>query len=98
MLEDDVPEEVKQARVEEIMELQSQISWEKNQEKIGNTYRCIFDRKEGNYFVGRTEYDSPDVDNTVLVEAKDTYISIGEFVNIKITSAEEFDLYCEIAQ
>ena len=98
VLEDDVPEEVKQARVEEIMELQSQISWEKNQEKIGNTYRCIFDRKEGNYFVGRTEYDSPDVDNTVLVEAKDTYISIGEFVNIKITSAEEFDLYGEIAE
>ncbi len=96
VLEDDVPEEVKQARVEEIMELQSQISWEKNQEKIGKTYRCIFDRKEGNYFVGRTEYDSPDVDNTVLVEAKDTYISIGEFVNIKITSAEEFDLYGEI--
>ena len=98
VLEDDVPEEVKQARVEEIMELQSQISWEKNQEKIGKTYRCIFDRKEGNYFVGRTEYDSPDVDNTVLVEAKDTYISIGEFVNIKITSAEEFDLYGEIAE
>jgi hypothetical protein len=97
-IEDDVPEEVKQARVEEIMELQSQISWEKNQEKIGKTYRCIFDRKEGNYFVGRTEYDSPDVDNTVLVEAKDTYISIGEFVNIKITSAEEFDLYGEIAE
>jgi len=96
VLEDDVTEEVKQARVEEIMELQSQISWEKNQEKIGKTYRCIFDRKEGNYFVGRTEYDSPDVDNTVLVEAKDTYISIGEFVNIKITSAEEFDLYGEI--
>jgi ribosomal protein S12 methylthiotransferase len=98
VLEDDVPEEVKQARVEEIMELQSQISWEKNQEKIGKTFRCIFDRKEGNYFVGRTEYDSPDVDNTVLVEAKDTYISIGEFVNIKITSAEEFDLYGEIAE
>ena len=96
LLEDDVPEEVKQARVEEIMELQSQISWEKNQEKIGKTFKCIFDRKEGNYFVGRTEYDSPDVDNTVLVEAEDTYISVGEFVNIKITSAEEFDLYGEI--
>ncbi len=98
VLEDNVPEEVKQARVEEIMELQSQISWEKNQDKIGKTFKCIFDRKEGNYFVGRTEYDSPDVDNTVLVEAKDTYISIGEFVNIKITSAEEFDLYGEIVK
>lgn len=96
-LEDDVPQEVKEARVEEIMELQSQISWEKNQEKIGQTFRCIFDRKEGNYFVGRTEFDSPDVDNTVLVSAENTYISIGDFVNVTITSAEEFDLYGVIA-
>ena len=95
-LVDDVPQEVKEKRVEEIMEMQSQISWEKNQEKIGKTYRCIFDRKEGNYFVGRTEFDSPDVDNTVLVEAKDTYISIGDFAEVKITSAEEFDLYGEL--
>lgn len=95
-LEDDVPQEVKEARVEEIMELQSQISWEKNQEKVGKTFRCIFDRKEGNYFVGRTEFDSPDVDNTVLVPAENTYISIGEFANVKITSAEEFDLYGEL--
>ena len=96
VLEDDVPQEVKEARVEEIMELQSQISWEKNQEKIGKTFRCIFDRKEGNYFVGRSEFDSPDVDNTVLVSAENTYLSIGEFANIKITSAEEFDLYGEL--
>ncbi len=95
-LEDDVPQEVKEARVEEIMALQSQISWEKNQEKIGKVFRCIFDRKEGNYFVGRTEFDSPDVDNTVLVPAENTYISIGEFANVKITSAEEFDLYGEL--
>ncbi len=93
VLEDNIPQEVKEARVEEIMEIQSQISWEKNQKKIGQVYRCIFDRKEGNYFIGRTEYDSPDVDNTVLVSAEDTYISIGEFANVKITSAEEFDLY-----
>ena len=92
-----MPEEIKQARVEEIMELQSQISWEKNQEKIGKTFKCIFDRKEGNYFVGRTEYDSPDVDNTVLVPAENTYISVGEFVNVKITSAEEYDLIGELA-
>ena len=98
LLEDDVPEEVKQARVEEIMELQSQISWEKNQEKIGKTFKCIFDRKEGNYFVGRTEYDSPDVDNTVLVPAENTYISVGEFVNVKITSAEEYDLIGELVE
>lgn len=98
LLEDDIPQEVKEARVEEIMELQSQISWEKNQEKIGQVYRCIFDRKEGNYFVGRTEFDSPDVDNTVLVSAENTYIPIGEFAQVKITSAEEFDLYGEIIE
>lgn len=92
-LQDDIPQEVKERRVEEIMELQSQISWEKNQEKIGKVFRCIFDRKEGNYFVGRTEFDSPDVDNTVLVEATNVYISSGSFMNIKITAAEEFDLY-----
>ena len=96
VLDDDVPQEVKEARVEEIMELQSQISWEKNQEKIGKVFKCIFDRKEGSYFVGRTEFDSPDVDNTVLVDAANTYISIGEFANVKITSAEEFDLYGEL--
>jgi ribosomal protein S12 methylthiotransferase len=96
VLEDDIPDEVKQNRVEQIMEIQQQISWEKNQEKIGKTFKCIFDRKEGDYFVGRTEYDSPDVDNTVLVPAKDVYISIGEFANVKITSAEDFDLYGEL--
>lgn len=96
LLEDDVPQEVKEARVEEIMALQSQISWEKNQEKIGKVFKCIFDRKEGNYFIGRTEYDSPDVDNTVLVDATENYISIGDFAEVKITSAEEFDLYGEL--
>lgn len=96
LLEDDVPQEVKEARVEEIMVLQSQISWEKNQDKIGKVFRCIFDRKEGNYFVGRTEYDSPDVDNTVLVDASKHYISTGDFADVMITSAEEFDLYGEL--
>ncbi|MDO4729567.1 MAG: 30S ribosomal protein S12 methylthiotransferase RimO [Bacteroidota bacterium] len=95
-LEDNVPQEVKNARVEEIMNIQAEISYQKNQEKIGNIYRCIFDRKEGNYFVGRTEFDSPDVDNTVLVSAENTYISIGEFANVRITDAEEFDLYGEL--
>lgn len=95
-LEDDVPQEVKESRVEEIMALQSQISWEKNQEKIGKIYRCIFDRKEGSYFIGRTEFDSPDVDNTVLIPAEQTYISIGEFAEVRITSAEEFDLYGQL--
>lgn len=91
--EDDVPQEIKEQRVEELMELQQGISWEKNQEKIGQVFRCIFDRKEGQYFVGRTEFDSPDVDNTVLVDAKEHYIALGEFTNIQINSAEDFDLY-----
>lgn len=96
VLEDDILQEVKDARVEEIMELQSQISWEKNQEKVGMVFKVLFDRKEGNYFVGRTEFDSPDVDNTVLVPAMDTYISPGEFALVKITAAEEFDLIGEL--
>ena len=96
VLDDDVPQDVKDARVEEIMEVQSQISWEKNQEKVGKTFRCLFDRKEGNYFVGRTEFDSPDVDNTVLVPAENIYISVGDFAEVKITSAEEFDLIGEL--
>ncbi|WP_313101134.1 30S ribosomal protein S12 methylthiotransferase RimO [Epilithonimonas sp.] len=96
VLEDNIPDEIKQKRVEEIMEVQQQISWEKNQEKVGKVFKCIFDRKEGDYFVGRTEYDSPDVDNTVLVPAKDVYISIGDFANVRITSAEDYDLIGEL--
>lgn len=92
-LEDDVPEEVKQQRANEIMEIQSQISWELNQQKIGKTYRVIIDRKEGNYYVGRTEFDSPDVDNEVLVDATAIYLKPGEFYDIKITQAADFDLY-----
>ena len=92
-LEDNVPEEVKQQRANEIMEVQSQISWELNQQKIGQTYKCIIDRKEGDYFVGRTEFDSPDVDNEVLIDAKQFYVKQGEYVNIKITEASDFDLY-----
>ena len=94
-LEDNVPEEVKQERANEIMEVQSQISWELNQEKIGKTFRCIIDRKEGNHFVGRTEFDSPDVDNEVLIDATKDYVKIGEFVNVEITDASDFDLYGE---
>lgn len=96
-LVDDVPEEVKQERANEIMEIQSQISWELNQQKIGKTFRCIIDRKEGNYFVGRTEFDSPDVDNEVLIDAAKHYVKQGEFVHIKITEAADFDLYGEPA-
>ena len=96
-LEDDVPEEVKLARANEIMEIQSQISWELNQEKIGKTFRCLIDRKEGNYFVGRTEYDSPDVDNEVLIDAKKHYVKTGDFVDVKIIDATDYDLYGEPA-
>jgi len=92
-LEDDVPEETKQKRANEIMEIQSQISWELNQENIGKAFRCIIDRKEGNYFVGRTEFDSPDVDNEVLIDAREHYVKVGEFVEVTITEASDFDLY-----
>lgn len=95
-LVDDVPEEVKNRRVEELMEIQSQISWELNQEKVGKQFRVLIDRKEGNYFVGRTEFDSPDVDNEVLIPAHDVYLPIGEFVQVEIESAEEFDLYAKL--
>ena len=94
-LEDDVPDDVKQARATEIMEIQAQISWDLNQEKIGQTFRCIIDRKEGQYFVGRTEFDSPDVDNEVLIDASKHYLKTGEFATIKIFDATEFDLYGE---
>ncbi len=94
-LADDVPEEVKLQRANEIMELQSQISWELNQAKVGKVFRCLIDRKEGNYFVGRTEYDSPDVDNEVLIDAKKHYVKIGDFTNVKITEAADYDLYGE---
>ena len=91
-LEDDVPDEIKEQRVAEIMEIQSEISFELNQEKIGKVFKCIFDRKEGNYFFGRTEFDSPDVDNDVVVDATKHYVQLGKFVDIKITSAGDFDL------
>lgn len=94
--EDNVPAELKAERAAELMAIQEQISWEKNQEKIGQTFKVLFDRKEGNYFVGRTEYDSPEVDNEVLVEAGASYVRIGDFANVEITDAEEFDLYGEV--
>lgn len=96
-LEDDVPEEVKQQRAEEIMEVQEEISYQLNQEKIGKTFNVLFDRVEGDYFIGRTEFDSPEVDNEVLVKkTDDVYVSLGNFANVKITSADNFDLYGEV--
>lgn len=92
-LEDDVAQEVKQERANEIMEIQSQISWELNQLKIGKTFQVIIDRKEGDYYIGRTESDSPDVDNEVLIDATTTYLKTGEFYDVTITDAADFDLY-----
>lgn len=89
---DDIPQEVKERRVEEIMEIQSQISYELNQAKIGSKMKVLIDRKEGDYFVGRTEFDSPDVDNEVLIPAQEVYLSPGEFVEVEIEEASEFDL------
>ncbi|MCC8360503.1 30S ribosomal protein S12 methylthiotransferase RimO [Salinimicrobium sediminilitoris] len=94
-LEDDVPQEVKQERANEIMEIQSQISWELNQQKIGKTFRVVIDRKEGENYVGRTEHDSPDVDNEVLIDATKIYLKTGDFYEVKITDAADFDLFGE---
>ena len=91
-LEDNVPEEIKQERSNAIMEIQSQISWEHNQSCVGKTYRCLIDRKEGVHYVGRTFMDSPDVDNEVLVDATAHYVKQGEFVNLLITEATDYDL------
>ena len=94
-LNDDVPEEVKQQRASEIMELQQEISSELNQKKMGNRLRVLIDRKEGNHFIGRTEADSPEVDNEVLINAEKNYLRVGDFAEVKIISADEFDLMGE---
>ena len=96
LLKDDVPEEIKIKRANEIMEIQSQISWELNQEKIGKEFKVIVDRKEGSYFVGRTQFDSPDVDNEVLINAEQAYVRTGDFTTVKITAADDFDLYADV--
>ncbi|MDO5510471.1 MAG: 30S ribosomal protein S12 methylthiotransferase RimO [Weeksellaceae bacterium] len=96
LLEDDVPEEVKHDRVAQIMDVQAQISYELNQEKIGKEFKVIVDRKEGDIYIARTEYDSPDVDNEVHISAKDQYLSPGTFVQVRIVSATEFDLVAEV--
>ncbi len=97
-LVDDVPSEVKEYRVEEIMNSQQEISLEKNERKIGNSYKVLIDKKEGDYFVGRTEYDSPEVDNEVLLDAAVDYAGLGSFVTVKIDRADDFDLYGHIVK
>ena len=91
-LEDDVPEEVKQQRSNAIMEIQSQISWEHNQSCVGKTFCCLIDRKEGNHYIGRTFMDSPDVDNEVLIDATKHYLKQGEFIQVLVTEASDYDL------
>ena len=95
-LEDDVPVEVKQQRVDEIMAIQMDISRELNEQKVGKEYRVLIDRKEGAHFVGRTEFDSPDVDNEVLIPAEDIYLKIGDFCTVKVIEAHDYDLICEV--
>jgi ribosomal protein S12 methylthiotransferase len=95
-LVDDVPDEVKQERAQAVMASQEVISAELNAAKVGKEFKVLFDRKENDNFVGRTEFDSPEVDNEVLVSAKNTYVRIGDFANVKITAAAEFDLFGEV--
>ncbi|MDG1716655.1 MAG: 30S ribosomal protein S12 methylthiotransferase RimO [Saprospiraceae bacterium] len=90
---DDVDPEVKADRANRLMEVQQSISADRNEEKIGQTLKVLFDRKEGGYFIGRTEYDSPEVDNEVLVDAKKFFVRLGDFANVQITAAEDYDLY-----
>lgn len=97
-LEDSVAAEIKEQRAAELMQIQESISLEVNKQKVGKTFKVLFDRKEGGYFIGRTEFDSPEVDNEVLVEADNQYVRIGDFAKVTITRAEEFDLYGELVQ
>ncbi len=96
--EDDVPEDVKRERADRIMELQSGISYELNQAKVGKTFKVLFDRVEGDYFIGRTEFDSPEVDNEVLVKKADYFVRIGDFADVEITSADHYDLYGKVIE
>lgn len=97
-LDDDVPAEVKQERAEAVMQVQQGISFELNQLKVGKSFRVLFDRKEGDYFIGRTEFDSPEVDNEVLVSAKDSYVRVGDFAKVQVERAEDYDLYGKVVE
>ena len=98
LLNDDVTEEVKQQRVEDIMNIQQEISFNINQDKVGKHFKVLIDKKEGNYLIGRTEFDSPEVDNEVLIDARISYATPGTFVQVKIDRAEDFDLYGQIVK
>jgi len=96
--EDNIPEEVKQERANILMDIQQEISFEKNLAKVGSRFKVLVDRKEGEYFIGRTEFDSPEVDNEVLIDATKAFARVGDFVDVKIVNAEAFDLYGKIIQ
>jgi ribosomal protein S12 methylthiotransferase len=95
---DDVSDDEKQERMDEIMELQQGISLELNQQRVGKTLKVLVDRKEGGTFIGRTEFDSPEVDNEVTIHSPDDYLRIGDFAQVKIKSATEFDLTGDVVQ
>ena len=95
-MEDDVPEEVKQQRVDDIMAIQQNISLETNENRVGTVEKVLIDRIEGDYYIGRTQYDSPEVDDEILISLDDADIEVGTFVNAKIVKADYFDLYAEI--
>ena len=97
-LEDNVPEEVKHERVDQIMEVQQGISYDINQSKVGMKFKVLVDRVDGDYFIGRTEFDSPEVDNEVVIDARTNYARIGDFVEVSIDRAEDFDLYGTIVK
>lgn len=92
LLKDDVPEELKQKRLNEIMEIQSKIAFKNNERLVGKVFKCLIDRKEGTNFIGRTFMDSPDVDNEVVIDAKKFYLKLGDFVSIRIIGANNYDL------
>jgi ribosomal protein S12 methylthiotransferase len=98
LLEDDVPEEEKHFRAEEIMSMQREISNELNQRFVGRKMRVLVDRKEGDFWIARTEFDSPDVDNEVRISAIDSYLKAGEFVNVVIEEAEDYDLFASVIE
>lgn len=97
-LEDDVTAEIKAERSNQLMEVQQSISFEKNETRVGQTLKVLIDRKEGEFYIGRSEYDSPEVDNEVLIKAEEHYLRVGDFVNVTIVKAEEYDLYGELSE
>src|SRR5690606_4416492 len=97
-IEDNDPEDEKRKRSDEIMELQSGTSYELNQEKVRKTLKEFFEIAEGDYFIGRTEFDSPEVDNEVLVKKSEAYVRLGDFANVEITSADHYDLYGKVKE